>query len=213
MSQFCRHCGRRARLADRFCVRCGGATDHATGAAPNTDPFRGPDDRRRRMGGFLAAHANGLMALAAISAVALAVALAGSPSGNSSPAADAAVAAVPTDQSSAPRSPAPKSKRTAKPKAHGKVATGAHGQTYFCSASVLGRVNAAKVRFRGPERVLLGMEAALKQLDRKYPGTTAPPATADRYNALLARTRAQLTVTDEAIRRYNETLRDACRKR
>jgi hypothetical protein len=201
VSQFCRHCGQRARLADRYCVRCGGEIDHAARPAPNTDPFRGPDDRRGRMGGFLAAHAKGLMALAAISAVALAVALGGSLSSTSSPAADAAVAS------------APKSTPKAKPRARGKVTTGAHGRTYFCSSSVLGRVDAAKVRFRGPERVLLGMEAALKQVDRKYPGTTPPPATADRYNALLARTRAQLTVTNEAIRRYNETLRHACRRR
>ena len=154
------------------------------------------------------------MALGAMAAVVAAVVLAGWLSSGSSPAADratASAAALRTQQPLARSSPV--SKRRPKAKARGKVATGANGQRYFCSFSVLGRVNAAKDRFRAPERALLGMEAALKKLDAKYPGRTAPPASADRYNALLARTRAQLTVTNEAIRSYNQTLRDACHER
>jgi outer membrane protein TolC len=92
------------------------------------------------------------------------------------------------------------------------VATGANGQKYSCPFSVRGRVNAARDRIRAPERALHGMEAALKKLDKKYPGRTAPPASADRYNALLARARAQLKAANEAISRYNQTLRDACDK-
>jgi hypothetical protein len=211
VSQFCPRCGQQARPGDRFCVGCGGDINHDEKPGQGADPFRGSDDRRRRAGGFLVAHAKGLMALGAIGAVGLAVALAGSPSSDSSPAADDAVASAATEpngQSPAPSALAPKPK----PKPHGAVATGANGQKYFCSHSVLGRVNAAKDQFRGPERVLNGMEAALKKLDKKYPGRTAPPATADRYNALLARARVQLKTTNQAIDRYNQTLRDACDK-
>jgi hypothetical protein len=212
VSQFCRHCGQQARPGDHFCVGCGHEIDNAANPVPNPDPFRGPNDRHRRVGSFFVAHAKGMMALGAIAAVVLAAALASSPSSDSSPAADDAVASAatePNDQSTTPSAPAPKPK----PKPHGVVATGANGQRYFCSYSVLGRVDAAKDRFRGPERVLHGMEAALKKLDKKYPGRTAPPATADRYNALLARARVQLKTTNEAIGRYNQTLRDACDKR
>jgi outer membrane protein TolC len=89
---------------------------------------------------------------------------------------------------------------------------GRRQKKYSCPFSVRGRVNAARDRIRAPERALHDMEAALKKLDKKYPGRTAPPASADRYNALLARARAQLKSANEAISRYNQTLRDACDK-
>jgi hypothetical protein len=82
----------------------------------------------------------------------------------------------------------------------------------MCSYSVLDPVHAAKKRARGRERVFNGMESALKKIGTKYPTGTAPPASADRYNALLARTRVQLKWTNTAIDRYNKILRDECRK-
>jgi hypothetical protein len=158
-------------------------------------------------------HAKGIMALAVVAAVVVAAVLSGSSSTDTSPAANDAAApsvTVPVAQSPSPSAPAPKAK--AQPKRRAVVATGANGQRYRCPPSVLGRVDAARERFRGPERALNGMQAALKKLDKKYPGRTAPPATAQRYNALLARARAQVTTTNEAIGRYNQTLRDACHK-
>jgi hypothetical protein len=213
VSQFCPHCGQQARPGDRFCVGCGNDINDTEPAGQAADPFRTSDDRRRRTGGFLVAHAKALMALTVVAAVVLAVVLAGSPSTDSSPAADDVVVpfvSEPADQSLPPSAPAPKPK--AKPKARRVVATGANGQRYSCSFSVRGRVNASRDRIRAPERALHGMEAALKKLDKKYPGRAAPPASADRYNALLARTRAKLKSANEAISRYNQTLRDACDK-
>jgi hypothetical protein len=152
------------------------------------------------------------MALAVVAAALVAMVLGGSFSTERSPASDDAVAPslrTPTSQSPAPAVPPPKAPA---PKREPRTFTGPNGHEYMCSYSVLDRVDAAKKRFRGRERVLNGMEAALKKLDKKYPGRTAPPASADRYNALLARTRVQLNWTNAAISRYNQTLRDACHK-
>lgn len=212
MTQFCPHCGKQARPGDRCCVGCGQEISGTAQPEPGADPFRGPDDPRRRTGGFLVAHAKGLMALAVVAAVVVAMVLGGSFSTESSPASDDAVAPslrAPTNPAPAPSEPAP---RTPTPKRKPRGFTGANGKRYMCSFSVLDRVDTAKKRFRGRERVLNGMEAALKKLDKKYPGRTAPPASADRYNALLARTRVQLNWTNAAIGRYNQTLRDACHK-
>ena len=102
-------------------------------------------------------------------------------------------------------------KATPTPKADDSVATkGADGKIYRCSLTSMGTINTAKDRVTRRDKILKGRRAAVRKLEKKYPGGTAPAAVVTRYKKLVARVNAQVKHTNRAIRQYNALLRSAC---
>ena len=54
------------------------------------------------------------------------------------------------------------------------------------------------------------MRSALRRIEKRYPGHTAPAATVTRYDALYKRYTAALHRTNRAISAYNRALRGKC---
>jgi hypothetical protein len=100
---------------------------------------------------------------------------------------------------------------SAKSKPHASVtAKGANGRTYRCPFSAATRLDAADAKVKRRTNVLRGRRVALRKLQRRYPGGTAPSAVVDRYEFLRARYNAQVRLTNRAIRAYNRLLRQVC---
>jgi hypothetical protein len=152
------------------------------------------------------------MALAVIAAIGLAVALSGGSSDGTSANADDATAPASASIPATPPAETSRTSTTPKPKPALKTFTapGANGQSYSCSFAVRDGVESARKRIGPREHVLKGQEAAINNLDRRYPGKSAPEAVARSYNALLARYRTQLAWTNKAIRGYNRKLEQSC---
>jgi hypothetical protein len=94
------------------------------------------------------------------------------------------------------------------------IARGENGaRTYSCPVTSLSEIDDADHTVKRRDRLLAKQQRQLDALDRDYPGHTAPAAVAQRYNALLAKARAQLKWTNRAVDAYNGLLVDLCEPR
>jgi hypothetical protein len=87
---------------------------------------------------------------------------------------------------------------------------GADGKSYSCPLTAMASINSARDQVTRREKVLKARKAAVRKIEKKYPGGTAPAAVVDRYNRLFARANAQVKHTNRAIRQYNSLLRSEC---
>jgi hypothetical protein len=97
------------------------------------------------------------------------------------------------------------------PKRTTVTAPGPGGRSYRCPLSIAARIDAADAKVKRRKSVLKGRRAALRKIQRRYPGGTAPSAVVDRYEFLRARYNAQVRLVNKAVRAHNRLLRQVCR--
>jgi hypothetical protein len=92
----------------------------------------------------------------------------------------------------------------------GVATKGADGKLYHCSLAAMDRVGTAKDRVTRRDKILKGRKAAVRRLEKKYPGGKAPAAVVTQYKKLVARVNAQVRHANRAIGQYNRLLRTEC---
>ena len=215
---FCRHCGTHARPDDRHCTKCGEVLNHdgQTRPEPSFTRYTPPESGGFRVGRFIAAHAKGLLILAAIAVLGGIAALsASSPDTTPGPADAAPSAAVSTEadavdrQSTVPTPSDPTKTRTS-PAPKRVSVTGADGRTYYCSGAALDEADSDNARVERREKLLRQRRSTFRAFLRQHPEKALASPDYARYKYLRARLQAQLKFTNRAIRAYNHVLGTRC---